>query len=33
MSPVEAWQWVDKEMTKVFPLGVIKDVTGGKDAD
>ena len=33
MSPVEAWQWVDKEMTKVFPLGVIKDVTGGTDAD
>lgn len=33
MSPVEAWQWVDKEMTKVFPLGVIKDVTGGRDAD
>ncbi|OGN92201.1 MAG: 2-oxoglutarate oxidoreductase [Chloroflexi bacterium RBG_13_48_17] len=33
MSPVEAWQWVDKEMTKVFPLGVIKDVTGGKNAD
>jgi 2-oxoglutarate ferredoxin oxidoreductase subunit beta len=33
MSPVEAWQWVDKEMTKVFPLGVVKDVTGGKDAD
>jgi len=33
MSPLEAWQWVDKEMTKVFPLGVIKDVTGGKDAD
>lgn len=33
MSPLEAWQWVDKEMTKVFPLGVIKDVTGGTDAD
>ena len=33
MSPVEAWQWVDKEMTRVFPLGVIKDVMGGKDAD
>jgi 2-oxoglutarate ferredoxin oxidoreductase subunit beta len=33
MSPLEAWQWVDKEMTKVFPLGVIKDITGGKDAD
>jgi 2-oxoglutarate ferredoxin oxidoreductase subunit beta len=33
MSPVEAWQWVDKEMTKVFPLGVVKDITGGKNAD
>ncbi|MFC2050375.1 thiamine pyrophosphate-dependent enzyme [Chloroflexota bacterium] len=33
MTPLEAWQWVDKEMTKVFPLGVIKDITGGKDAD
>jgi len=33
MSPLEAWQWIDKEMTKVFPLGVIKDITGEKDAD
>jgi 2-oxoglutarate ferredoxin oxidoreductase subunit beta len=33
MSPLEAWQWVDKEMTKVFPLGVIKDVTADKNAD
>jgi 2-oxoglutarate ferredoxin oxidoreductase subunit beta len=33
MSPIEAWQWIDKEMTKVFPLGVIKDITGEKDAD
>jgi 2-oxoglutarate ferredoxin oxidoreductase subunit beta len=33
MTPLEAWQWMDKEMTKVFPLGVIKDITGGKDAD
>jgi len=32
MSPVEAWQWIDKEMTKEFPLGVIKDITGKKDA-
>jgi len=32
MSPLEAWQWIDKEMTKVFPLGVIKDITGEKDA-
>ena len=35
MSPVDAWQWIDKEMTKEFPLGVIKDNSGdkGKDAD
>jgi 2-oxoglutarate ferredoxin oxidoreductase subunit beta len=33
MSPLDAWQWIDKEMTKVFPLGVIKEVAGRKDAD
>ena len=33
MSPLESWQWIDKEMTKVFPLGVIKDITGEKDAN
>ncbi len=33
MTPLEAWQWVDKEMTKEFPLGLIKDITGKKDAD
>ncbi|TET63496.1 hypothetical protein E3J48_02405 [Candidatus Aerophobetes bacterium] len=33
MSPLEAWQWIDKEMTKQFPLGVIKDITGDKDAN
>ncbi len=33
MTPFEAWQWIDKEMTKVFPLGVLKDSTGKKDAD
>jgi 2-oxoglutarate ferredoxin oxidoreductase subunit beta len=33
MSPVQAWKWVDEEMTKVFPLGVFKDVTEKKDAD
>jgi 2-oxoglutarate ferredoxin oxidoreductase subunit beta len=33
MSPLEAWQWIDKEMTKVFPLGVIKEAAGRKDAD
>ena len=30
MSPIESWQWIDNEMTKVFPLGVIKDTTGEK---
>ena len=32
MTPLESWQWVDKVMTGEFPLGVIKDVAGGKDA-
>ena len=32
MTPLESWQWVDEEMAKEFPLGVIKDVTGGEDA-
>jgi 2-oxoglutarate ferredoxin oxidoreductase subunit beta len=33
MTPLESWQWVEKEMTKTFPLGVLKDITGKKDAD
>jgi 2-oxoglutarate ferredoxin oxidoreductase subunit beta len=33
MSPIEAWQWIDNVMSKEFPLGVIKDLTGGTDAD
>lgn len=33
MSTLESWQWVDNVMEKEFPLGVIKDVTGEKDAD
>jgi 2-oxoglutarate ferredoxin oxidoreductase subunit beta len=33
MTPLEAWQWVEQEMTKEFPLGVIKDITGGENAD
>jgi len=33
MTPLEAWHWIDDVMAKEFPLGVIKDVTGGKDAD
>ncbi len=32
MSPLESWKWVDKEMTKEYPLGVIKDITGIADA-
>lgn len=27
MSPIDAFHWVDEEMSKVFPLGVYKDVT------
>ncbi|MDD5093194.1 MAG: thiamine pyrophosphate-dependent enzyme [Dehalococcoidia bacterium] len=34
MEPLDSWKWIDKEMVKVFPLGVIKDTTGKKeDAD
>ena len=33
MSPLESWRWIDEEMAKEYPLGVIKDVTGEKDAD
>lgn len=33
MSPLQSWQWIEKEMTKVFPLGVFKDVAGKKNAD
>lgn len=33
MNPLESWQWIDKEMIKEFPLGVIKDITGKTDAD
>ena len=33
MNPLESWQWIGKEMTKEFPLGVIKDTTKKKDAD
>ncbi len=32
MTPIEAWQWIDKEMSKEFPLGLIKDITGKQDA-
>jgi len=33
MSPLESWQWIDQEMTKEFPLGVLKDATGNRCAD
>jgi 2-oxoglutarate ferredoxin oxidoreductase subunit beta len=33
MTPVQAWEWIEREMARVFPLGVFKDVTGKKDAD
>ena len=33
MTPVKSWQWVDEEMTRIFPLGVYKDVTEKKVAD
>jgi 2-oxoglutarate ferredoxin oxidoreductase subunit beta len=32
MTPVESWKWVDEVMTKEFPLGTIKDITGKEDA-
>ena len=33
MTPIESWKWVEEEMTKEFPLGLIKDTSGDKDAD
>jgi hypothetical protein len=33
MTPLESWQWIDQEMAKEFPLGLIKDITGAKNAD
>ncbi|HEX7363773.1 MAG TPA: thiamine pyrophosphate-dependent enzyme [Dehalococcoidia bacterium] len=33
MTPLEAWHWIDNVMSKEFPLGVLKDTTGVKDAD
>jgi 2-oxoglutarate ferredoxin oxidoreductase subunit beta len=32
MSPLQSWKWIDTVMAKEFPLGVIKDLTGKKDA-
>ncbi|MBU0735412.1 MAG: 2-oxoglutarate oxidoreductase, partial [Proteobacteria bacterium] len=31
LSPKAAWEWVNEEMVKTFPLGVIKDTTGYED--
>jgi len=28
MSPLASWQWIDDVMSKEFPLGLIKDITG-----
>lgn len=33
MSPKESWQWIDKEIIKYFPLGVIKDTTAVKNVN
>ena len=33
MSPMESWKWIDNVMANEFPLGVILDKTGKKDAD
>ena len=32
MAPAQAWKWVEQEMVKFFPLGVIKDTTGYDEA-
>jgi 2-oxoglutarate/2-oxoacid ferredoxin oxidoreductase subunit beta len=29
MNPAESWKWIDEVMAKSFPLGVLKDATGG----
>lgn len=31
MNPLKSCKWIDEEMTKVFPLGVIKDITENKN--
>ena len=31
LSPKDAWKWVNEEMVKTYPLGVIKDITGYED--
>lgn len=31
LTPSKAWKWVEEEMVKTYPLGVIKDITGYED--
>ncbi len=31
MTPKDAWRWIDEVLSKTYPLGVIKDITGYKD--
>ncbi|MBW1707570.1 MAG: 2-oxoglutarate oxidoreductase [Deltaproteobacteria bacterium] len=31
LSSKDAWDWVNNEMVKTYPLGVIKDITGYED--
>lgn len=31
MSPKDAWAWINEQMVKTYPLGVIKDTTGYED--
>jgi len=31
VSPKAAWDWINEEMVKAYPLGVIKDTTGYED--
>ncbi|MDD5397867.1 MAG: thiamine pyrophosphate-dependent enzyme [Dehalococcoidia bacterium] len=33
MTPIKSWQWIDEEMTGIFPLGVYRDVTEKTSAD
>ena len=30
MTPVDACRWIDEVMSKSYPLGVLKDITGDK---
>jgi len=31
LTPIKAWEWIDTEMVKTYPVGVIKDTTGYED--